>query len=169
MSCKIDALIDEAVPSLDEGSSVQQGAELMAERNLASVVVTRGGQVVGLFTERDLLRRVVAAGRDTRSVPIGDVCNRNLVGISHDSTCRAAVEKMQANLCRRLLVYRCERFVGIVHLTDVAHAMAKTARKTDLLVNVFGAVTLAVVIGVIALLLFQLPAMFQLAASVRGG
>lgn len=166
MSCKIDALIHEAVPSLDEGSTVQQGAELMAKHNLGSLVVTRGGQVVGLFTERDLLRRVVAAGQDTRLLPLGDVCTRNLVGISHESTCRAAVEKMQANLCRRLLVYRGQRFVGIVHLTDVAHFMAKKGRTTDLLVNILGAVTLAVAIGVIALLLFQLPEMLQLVGRV---
>lgn len=166
MSCKIDSLIHEAVASLAEDATVQRAAELMAQRNLGSLVVTRGGEVVGLFTERDLLRRVVGAGRDPNDLVVGDVCTRSLVSIAHDKSCHAAVAKMQAHLCRRLLVYRGQRFIGLVNLTDVAHAMAEKGRGKDLIVNALGAVTLAVAVGVIAMLLFQLPQMLQLAEQV---
>lgn len=168
MSCTVDTLIRESVASLDEGATVQQAAELMAQRNLGSLVVTRDGEVVGLFTERDLLRRVVGAGRDSKTLSVGDVCTRNLVSIPHDKDCRAAVETMQAHRCRRLLVYRGQRFVGIVTLTDMAHEMAGTGRGKDLVVNALGAVTLAVAVFVIAMLLFQLPEMMQLAERVTG-
>lgn len=166
MSCRIDTLIREAVASLEEDATVQQAAELMVQRNLGSLVVTRGGEVVGLFTERDLLRRVVGAGRSPNELAVGDVCTRSLVSIAHDRTCHAAVEKMQANLCRRLLVYRGQRFIGLVNLTDLAHAMAAKGRGKDLVVNALGAFTLAVAVGVIAMLLFQLPEMLQLAERV---
>lgn len=166
MACKIESLIHEAVASLEESASVRQAAELMAQRNVGSLVVTRDGQVVGLFTERDLLRRVVGAGREPGALLLGEVCTRDLVSASHDSTCRSAVEKMHANLCRRLLVFRGHRFVGLVSLTDVAHAMAHKAGRKDLLVNTLGAITLAVIVGVIAMLLLQLPEMLQFAGRV---
>ena len=168
MACMIDSLVREAVVTLDEGASVQTAAEMMAAHNLGSLVVTHGGEVVGLFTERDLLRRVVGAGLDPRALRLGDVCTRNLVSISHESDCRAAVQKMQANLCRSLLVYRGQHLLGLITLTDVAHAMANSGRTKDLLVNALGAVTLAVAIGVIAMLLLQLPVMLQLAEQVTG-
>jgi len=168
MSCKVDALVRESVASLNEDATVQQAAELMAQRNLGSLVVTRDGEEVGLFTERDLLRRVVGLGRDPRALSVGDVCTRNLVSISHDKDCRAALETMQAHRCRRLLVYRGQYFVGLVTLTDVAHEMAGKGRGKDLVVNAMGAVTLVVAVFVIAMLLFQLPEMLQFAERVTG-
>ena len=166
MACKVDSLIHEAAVTLEEDASVQRAAELMTQRNVGSLLVTRDGEVRGLFTERDLLRRVVGARRDPQDLRLGDVCTRNLVSISHDSSCRLAIEKMQANLCRRLLVYRGRRFAGLVNLTDVAHAMAERRRGKDFVVNALGAITLVVAIGVIVVLLLQLPDMLQVAERV---
>jgi len=166
MACTIDSLVHEAVASLEEGASVQQAAELMAERNQGSLVVTREGQVIGLFTERDLLRRVVSAGLQPKNLTLGEVCTRDLVSASHNSSCRDAIEKMHKNVCRRLLVYRGHRFIGLVSLTDVAHAMASKGGGRDLVLNTLGAITVAVAMFVIALLLFQLPEMLQLAGRV---
>ncbi len=168
MACRIGSLVRETVPTLDEGAPVQEAAQLMARADMGSLVVTSGGKVVGLFTERDLLRRVVGAGHDPKTLRLGDVCSRDLVTIAHDSTCRQAEGRMHAHACRRLLVYRGSQFLGLVKLTDVAHAMASSDRGKDLLVNALGAITLAVAIGVIAMLLFQLPAMLQLAEQVMG-
>lgn len=166
MACKIDSLVREAVASLDEGASVQQAAELMAERNQGSLVVTREGRVIGLFTERDLLRRVIGPGLQPRDLRLNEVCTHDLVSAPHDSSCRDAIEKMHKNLCRRLLVYRGQRFIGLVSLTDLAHAMASKGGRKDLLVNAVGAITVAVAMFVIALLLFQLPDMLQFAGRV---
>ena len=166
MSCTVEALIHESVASLDEEASVQQAAALMAERQLGSLVVTQKARVVGLFTERDLLQRVVGVGRDPGQTRLGDVCTRDLVSIPHDRDCRTALETMQAHRCRRLLVYRGAHFVGLVLLTDVAHKMAERDRGKDFLVNALGTVTLAVAVFVIVMLLFQLPEMLQFAERV---
>jgi signal-transduction protein with cAMP-binding, CBS, and nucleotidyltransferase domain len=166
VGCKVQDLVRETIASLDEEATVQKGAELMAGRGLGSIIVTRDGEVVGLFTERDLLKRVVAAGRDPGATTLGEVCTRNLVSVEHDCGCRQAVQKMQAHACRRLLVHRGGRFVGLVKMTDLAHAMAANGRRTDYLVNAMGGVTLTVVVVVIAMLLFQLPAMIELVSQV---
>lgn len=157
MSCKIDELIREEVPSLEEATTVREAARLIAARNLGSCVVTRDGQVVGLFTERDLLTRVVADGRNPSELSLGEVCSRDLIRVDHDISCREAMMKMQTHLCHRVLVYRGERFLGVLKLPDLAYAIASRGRQKDILVNAMGAVILAAVIGVIAMLLIQLP------------
>ena len=166
MGCKVQDLVHEGVVSLEEGASVRRAAELMAARGLGSLVVTRQGEVCGLFTEHDLLVRVVGAGKDPARVTLAEVCSRDLVSIAYDSSCRDAVRKMQAHVCRRLLVYRGQRLVGLVKLTDIAHAMANSPGGKDLLVNALGALTLVAAIGVVALLLFQLPSMIDLVEHV---
>jgi len=166
MGCKVNQLLRRAYPALDERSKVIEAAQCMAQRDLGSVIVTREGRPVGIFTERDLLKRVVGPGRDPQTVTLDEVCTRNLVSISHDSTCREAVRTMQANLCRRLLVYRDNQFVGLIKLSDLAHTMAGRGYRSDLLVNAMGLVTFALAIGVIAALLFQFPEVYHMAAQV---
>jgi len=167
MACKIDGLIRREIPLFDEGVSVLQGAKVMAERNLGSLVVTRGGRVSGLFTESDLLRRVVGVGRRPEDVALGEVCSQTLVTIEYDATCLKAVAKMEAHRCRRLVVYRGGDYLGLVKLADLAHALAQQGRKgKDLLVNALGFATIGAAVGVIALLLLQLPDMLQLVDRV---
>ncbi len=166
MRCRVEELVGEVAVTLDEHASVQQAAELMAERDLGSLVITRDGRVSGVFSESDLLRRVVGAGRDPATLTVGEVCTRNLVSVPYDSECLRAIAKMQAHRCRRLLVFRGEDLIGLVHITDLAHAMADKGRRKDLLVNVLGTVTLALAIGVIAMLAYEFPDMLRLAEGV---
>ena len=163
MACRIEGLIRREVPLLDAGASVLEGARAMAERNVGSLVVTRAGQVRGLFTERDLLLRVVGIGRRPEDVALGDVCSQTLVTIEHDATCLKAVAKMEAHGCRRLVVYRNGVYIGLVKLTDLAHALALHGRKgKDIVLNALGFATIAAAVGVIALLLVQLPDVLHL-------
>jgi CBS domain-containing protein len=166
MACKIEGLIRREIPLLDESATVLAGAKLMAERNVGSVVVTRGGQVAGLFTERDLVR-VVGRGLDPDQTPLGAECSQSLVTIGHDATCIKAVAQMEAHRCRRLVVYRRGEYLGLVKLTDLAHALAEDGRKgRDFVVNAVGMATMAAALGVIVLMLTQLPSMLQLAGRV---
>ena len=73
MACTIDHLVRESVAILDENRTVQEAVALMADHNVGSLVVTRNDQVVGLFTERDLVKRVVAPHKDAGSLKLGEV------------------------------------------------------------------------------------------------
>lgn len=138
----------------------------MARRNDGSLIITHEGHVVGLFTERDLLRRVVGEGKDPKTMRVGDVCTRNLVSIAHDCSCMEAIRKMEANRCRRLIVLRGSEFSGLLSLQNVANAMAETSSRKDLLVNVVGAITLFVAVSVIGILIYQLPDVLQFAGGI---
>ena len=163
MKCNIGRLVTENISSLDVAADVQQAARFMTKNNLGSILVTDSGRVVGLFTERDLLTRVVGAGKDPSEQTLGDVCTRNLISIPHTSTCQEAIRLMQANKCRRLLVYRQDSLYGLINIANVAHALAEHRREKNIAVNLVGGLTLTIVIAVIAMLIAILPDMLQIA------
>ena len=166
MSCRVVEQVCDDLLSLDEGASVQEAAELMASRGQGFLVATREGKVVGLFTEQDLLCRVVGEGRDPAATTLGEASSRELVAVDADCECLRAIAKMHAYHCRRLLVYRGARFLGVVTLSDLANAVAERGNGKDRIVNAFGFVTVALALGVIAAMLFQLPEMMQLAGGL---
>ena len=163
MACRVESLVSESVVSLDGKTDIQTAAAKMAEWGKGSVVVTQDDRVIGLFTERDLLTRVVGAGKQADALKLGDVCTRNLISVSHDSSCDYAVKLMRTNRCRRLLVYRNDNLQGMVTLSKLAHAMADQKSGKNMLVNLVGGITLIVVLAVIGMLISHIPDMLQLA------
>jgi predicted transcriptional regulator len=166
MGCGINKLAHTPIQSLEQGIDIQRAAEFMSKHDLGSVVVTQEGRVVGLFTEKDLIRRVVGAGREPRNVTLGEVCSRNLISINDDASCETAIKSMRANRCRRLLMYRGDTFLGIVTLQSVAQELADNRSRQNSVVNVVGGVTLVAALALIALWLYQLPDMARLAMQV---
>lgn len=107
------------VAVVDVATSVAQAARLMSEREVGAVPVVEGDRVAGIFTERDVLSRVVAAGVDPASTPVGGVMSTNLVvadiGEHHD----VCLRRMQQSRVRHLLVLRDGRLAGILSMRDL--------------------------------------------------
>jgi CBS domain-containing protein len=157
MTCNVGKLVSEAVASMDSATDVQSAARYMALHNLGSLVVTENGKVSGLFTERDLLVRVVGAGLDPGALKLGDVSTRNLISVAYNSSCKNAIRLMRTHKCRRLLIYRKDELQGLVNISDVAHALADHNPAKNLLVNFVGGVTLVVALMVIGVLISHIP------------
>lgn len=166
MACRINKLVNTSVKTLEESLDVRAAAAFMAEEDLESVLVTRAGKVVGLFTEKDLVKRVVGPGKDPGALTLGDVCSRKLISVHEDVSCENAIKTMHINQCRRLLVYRGDTFKGLVTLPGIARAMAIKSSRANALINVFGGVTILVTFAVIAMGLYQLPQMARIAMAV---
>lgn len=104
---------------LDSSSSVHEAARLMRERGLGSALVSRGGEPVGIVTERDILYRVVAEGRDPRSTPLGDVMSSPLIKIDESAKLSDAIAVMASRGIRRIVATSGGRAVGLVTLLSV--------------------------------------------------
>jgi len=78
------------VISVPTSTTVQEAAHLMNQRSIGGVVVMEGGHLVGIFTERDIMRRVVAEERDPASTQVGDLMTRVVVTCSLDTSMRSA-------------------------------------------------------------------------------
>ena len=101
-------------------ASVQEAAEFMAAKNIGAVCVLNDeGKLLGVFSERDVLRRVVAAQRDPTTVRVGEVTSELRAVINCDETPHQALERMEEHETRHLPVMDGERWVGMLSIRDL--------------------------------------------------
>jgi CBS domain-containing protein len=117
------------VVTVSPETSVYAAAKLMAEEEVGSLVVTVGEKPVGVLTERDVVRRVVAAGLSPKRTHVEDVMTAPVVVVGENTSLDEAVAIMAANRVRRLLVVRGEKLVGIVTVTDIVRALGEESAK----------------------------------------
>jgi CBS domain-containing protein len=101
------------------GFRLDDAARRMRDRNIGDVIVLDGAQVCGLVTDRDIVVRAVAEGRDPTSTTLNDICSRDLVTVRPEDTVDAAVRLMREHALRRLPVIDGSTPVGIVSIGDI--------------------------------------------------
>jgi CBS domain-containing protein len=113
--------------------SVLDAVRLMAERRVGAATVTRDGQPIGIFTERDLLRRVVLEGRDSSRTAVSEVMTSPVDTVPAHTTIEEAVTIMRSRHHRHLAVIDDRgRLSGIVSLRYLLyHLMDQADRKVD--------------------------------------
>ena len=100
-------------------ATAQDAARRMAETCRGNLLVVEDGRVLGLFTERDLLERVVAVGRDPARTRLREVMTVNPATIEADAPVWAAILRMDADGLRHLVVVEGERVLGVLSSRDV--------------------------------------------------
>jgi CBS domain-containing protein len=95
-------------------TAVSKAAELMANRNVGAVLVVEGKRLVGIFTERDAVFRVLARGRDPRTTSLADVMTSAPLTIDPDKSYGHALLVMHQNGFRHVPVIENGKLVGIV-------------------------------------------------------
>lgn len=101
-------------------ASVVDAAKVMAQEDVGSIPIVEGDRLVGVVTDRDIVIRVVAEGRDLQSTTVGEIASRDLVTISPDDDLDRVLELMAQNQVRRLPVVEGDMLVGIVAQRDIA-------------------------------------------------
>ena len=107
------------IVSLDKGKSARDGAQKMLELKIGSVVVSDGGELVGIVTERDLLEKVIAAGKDPAKTSLGDVMSSPLITIEARAGLGEATSMMLQRNIRRLIATENGKIVGIFTQRDL--------------------------------------------------
>ena len=101
-------------------ATVQEAAEFMAARNIGAVcVLDDSGKLLGVFSERDVLNRIVVPRRDPNSVRVGEVTSELRAVIRCDETPHQALERMELIGTRHLPVVDGERWVGMLSIRDL--------------------------------------------------
>lgn len=101
------------------GDTVLEAARLMNARGIGSVLVLEGGAPAGIFTERDVLRRVVAEQRDPAATPVRDVMTTSLITCRPDSSLAECAAVMTARRIRHLPVVGPDGLCGLITSGDV--------------------------------------------------
>jgi CBS domain-containing protein len=114
-----DFIKDQETYGAELGQNVLETVRAMVQLNIGAVPVMHNGELVGIFSERDLMKRVVAESLDPRSTCVAEVMSNDPLTISMDEdidTCRTL---MRRNNFRHLPVCHHGRLVGMVSLRDI--------------------------------------------------
>ena len=131
MNAPITAILDRKGRTVFSVLPTMTVAEAVAEMNskrVGSVLVLEAGQLVGIFTERDVLRRVVGAGVNPRSTLVADVMTKDVITISPEATVEETMILFTEKRCRHLPVCEQGRLVGTISIGDITRWIADSHR-----------------------------------------
>ena len=109
----------------DASATVAQAAGLMSSRNISCVVVMRQQDAVGIMTEKDVLKRVVALHRDPGTTPVAEVMTHPIVALAPTHSILCASRMMDRMRIHRLVVKENKQVYGIVSQTDILDAVRR--------------------------------------------
>jgi CBS domain-containing protein len=120
MATTVEEIMTRDPRTVSASDTIADAARVMNESDIGDVIVVDGEQIKCIVTDRDIVVRGVAAGRDPQSTSVGDVCTPSLETIEPDASVDDALRKMREADIRRLPVVRDGRPVGIISLGDLA-------------------------------------------------
>lgn len=110
-------------------ASVIDAVNVMNDHHVGSVLVMEAGSPVGIFSERDVLVRVVAAHRDPRQTLVRDVMTTRLHTASSDDSLLDVMRLMTERRCRHVPIMDGERLLGLVSIGDITKAIQHNLRQ----------------------------------------
>lgn len=114
----IETLMVTEMISATPDENVLEVAGRMARNRVGAVVVLDGTRMVGIFSERDLLTRVIGERRDLSKTRVGEVATRDVVTVDSAQPLRSVVDAFRTHRFRHLPVVRGDRTVGILSTRD---------------------------------------------------
>jgi CBS domain-containing protein len=127
-------VVDRDLYFAEPSQSVADVAKKMMELKIGAIVVLENGRLKGVFSERDVLTRVVVAGLDPEKTLVGDVMTQEVATVPESAGIEVAMDSMRANACRHLPVLRGEEVVGFLSMRDLMHH--ELARRTEELLRI---------------------------------
>jgi len=108
-----------------------KAAQLMGEKNVGIVMVIDAGSLVGVFSERDFMRRVIGVGKDPEKTTLAEVMTKRVVIAREDDDAEICLEKMEKEGCRHLPVVSGDKPMAMLSIRDLMR-YALRAREIDL-------------------------------------
>lgn len=119
MACIMDLVKGQDTYRADVGQSVFELAQAMVDRNIGAVPVLRGGELVGIFSERDLMKRVVVAGRDPQTTLVSEVMTEDPLTVGPHEELETCMVLMRRHGFRHIPICDGKLLKGILSLRDL--------------------------------------------------
>ena len=131
MDIPVAALLERKGSAVHAVASTITIAEAVAEMNkrrIGCIVIVDAGQIAGIFTERDVLRRVVGAGVDPKTVLVADVMTTSVHTIAPESTIEQTMELFAEKRCRHIPVVEGGQLRGLISIGDIYRWVADCSK-----------------------------------------
>lgn len=117
--------------TVKSGTTIYDAVLFMAEQNIGLVpILSSDGKLLGVFSERDLVRRVIAKGLDLKSTSVDEVMSKDLVLADINESHEECLKKMKDRGTRHILIIENEKLVGILSIRDLLEIDLKVQQET---------------------------------------
>ena len=131
ISPKAEDVMITKVAILDENVSVKKAAEIMVQIDMGAIIVTTEGKTKGILTERDILKRIVAEGKNANKTKVKTIMSRPLITITPKTTLKKAAQIMFEKKIKNLPVNHKNRLIGLVNLHDICRSQPEVLRQLE--------------------------------------
>jgi len=128
MILKVEDVMVEDVVTIDANATVMEAVELMNQYEIGCLIVTRRGRAVGIVTERDLLKRVLAKFKDPKTTKVQEIMSKPLIVGDPGMDVEDAAKLMFRKKIKKLPIVDQGRLLGLVTLTDLARFQPQMIR-----------------------------------------
>lgn len=109
------------VYSISPDLTVYEALEMLADKNIGALIVVNGSELVGIFSERDYVRKVILKGRSSKEMQVHEIMSSPVVTVTLKTTVDECMQRMTDKRCRHLPVMDGERVVGVVSIGDLVN------------------------------------------------
>lgn len=120
MPILVKEIMSTPVITIEENKSVKSAAEVMSKAKVGCVIVTRKGKPVGIVTNTDIIKKIVAKNLKPSVVKVKKIMSSPLITVKPDDNIMVAVEKIRRNRIHRVTVVEGDKVVGILSTGDIA-------------------------------------------------
>ena len=110
---------DSHIWSISPETTVFEGLQFMAEKNIGALLVTKDDNLVGIFSERDYARKVILKGKASKDTTIGELMTREVVYITPENSLDECMALMTAKHIRHLPILNNDKLIGLLTLGDL--------------------------------------------------
>lgn len=128
MSLKVEDVMIKDVIAVDAISTIKEAVEIMNKHEIGCLVVIERNKLVGILTERDILKRVLAVTKNPEKTKVGEIMTTRVLTVSPATDLEEAAKLMFENNVKKLPVVSEGKLVGLVTLTDLARFQPEIIR-----------------------------------------
>ena len=127
---KVRDIMQKNVITIESVKKAQDAAIILKEKDISFLVVVKEGKPIGIVSERDIVRKIVADNNDAQTTQLEIIMSKKFKWVEPNASIESAVQKMLNNNIRRLVVLENENLVGVITQTDLTEFL-----RSKILIN----------------------------------
>jgi CBS domain-containing protein len=109
--------------SISPDATVFEAIQMMAEKNVGALLVTKGERLLGIMSERDYTRKVILKGRASKETPVRDIVSGRVITVTPEHTVQDCMKLMTEHRIRHLPVMQGQQILGVISIGDLVNSI----------------------------------------------